>query len=155
MLTEQIQNELKEAQLSRDEIKVSTLRLLLSEIKNAEISEGNALSDEGIISVISKEAKKRKESVLAFRNGGREESAQKEEAELKILEGYLPSQLSIEELTKLVEEAITELEVKGLINEVGAAGLQDMGKVMSSVMGKTKGRADGALVSALVKEKLS
>ena len=146
MLTEQIQNELKEAQLSRDEIKVSTLRLLLSEIKNAEISEGNALSDEGIISVISKEAKKRKESVLAFRSGGREESALKEEAELKILEGYLPSQLSTEELTKLVEDSITE---------VGAVGLQDMGKVMSSVMGKTKGRADGALVSALVKEKLS
>ncbi len=150
MLLDQLQTDLKNAQLSRDEIKVSTLRLLLSEVKNAEIAKGGpavaGLSDEEIISIVQKEAKKRKEAAEAFRSGGREEAAGKEEAELKILESYLPSQLSNEELTKLVEDTITEL---------GASSITDMGKVMGAVMGKTKGQADGGVVSALVKEKLS
>lgn len=146
MLLDQLQTDLKNAQLSRDEIKVSTLRLLLSEIKNAEISKGGILSDEDIIPIVQKEVKKRKEAAEAFRSGGREEAAGKEETELKILESYLPSQLSNEELTKLVEDTI---------NEVGASSIADMGKVMGAVMGKTKGQADGGVVSALVKEKLS
>lgn len=151
MLLDQIQNDLKDAQLARDETRVSTLRLLLSEIKNQEIvlrqSSGRAvLSDEDIISVIGREAKKRKEAILGFRSGGREEAAQKEEAELKVLEGYLPEQMSVEELTKIVEETI---------NEVGATSLADMGKVMGAAMGKVKGRADGNQVSSIVKEKLT
>lgn len=146
MLIEKLPQELKQAQLDRDEIKVSTLRLLLSEVKNAEIAKGHPLLDADIISVIQKEAKKRKEAILAFRNGGREQSALKEEAELKILESYLPAQLSTEELTKLVEDSITE---------IGATTLADMGKVMSKVIGKVAGRADGGTISALVKEKLS
>ncbi len=149
MLLDQIQSNLKQAQLARDEIKVSTLRLLLSEIKNAEIAKGPAnagLADEDIISVVQKEVKKRKEAALAFRNGGREESALKEEAEAKVLESYLPAQISNEELTKIVEEAITE---------VGAKGISDMGKVIGAVMGKVRGRSDGAAVSSIVKEKLT
>lgn len=146
MLLDQLQTDLKNAQLSRDEIKVSTLRLLLSEIKNAEISKGGILSDEDIIPIVQKEVKKRKEAAEAFKSGGREEAAGKEEAELKILESYLPSQLSNEELTKIVLDTI---------NEVGASSIADMGKVMGVVMGKTKGQADGGVVSALVKEKLS
>ncbi len=141
-----LQEDLKQAQLARDEIKVSTLRLLLSEIKNSEIAKGGQLIKEDLILVIQREVKKRKEAILAFRSGGREDSALKEEAELKILEGYLPAQLSNEELTKIVEQTITEL---------GASSIADMGKVIGSVMGKAKGRIDGGSVSALVKEKLS
>lgn len=150
MLTDQIQEELKQAQLARDEVKVSTLRLLLSEVKNAEIflrqSSGHNLSDEDVISVIQKEAKKRKESVASFRSGNREELAQKEEAELKILESYLPLQISDEELTNLVQEAITE---------VGATGMSDMGKVIQIVLAKVKGQVDGSRVSALAKAQLN
>lgn len=144
-MLDKIQNDLRKAQLSRDETKVSTLRLLLSEIHNLEIIK-KTISDQDIISVIAKEVKKRKEAAVGFRAGGREESAQKEEAESKILEVYLPSQLNIEELTKLIEEAITE---------TGVNSLQDLGKVMGAVMSKVAGRADGGTVSQLVKERLS
>ncbi len=146
MLLDQLQADLKNAQLAREEVKVSTLRLLLSEIKNGEISKGANLSDEDIISVIQREVKKRKEAAAGFRSGGREESAVKEESESKTLEAYLPEQLSNEELTKLVEESITEL---------GASSPADMGKVIGAVMGKVKGKAAGGAVSSLVKEKLS
>lgn len=144
-MIDQIQSGLKQAQLDRDEIKVSTLRMLISEINNTKIAKGEDLADSDIISVVQREAKKRKESIEAFRSGGREESALKEEAELKILEGYLPVQLSDEELTKIVEEAI---------NEVGAKSMADMGKVIGLVMGKIAGQADGARVSGIVKERL-
>lgn len=146
MLLDQVQIDLRQAQLGRDELKVSTLRLLLSEIKNAEIAKGAALSDQDIILTIQREVKKRKEAAAGFRQGGRESGAQKEEAELKILEGYLPPQLSNEELTKLVQDTI---------NELGAKTIGDMGKVVGVVMGKVAGRADGTTVSALVKEKLT
>lgn len=144
-MLDKIQSDLKQAQLARDEIKVSTLRLLISEIKNAEIAKGSELADQDIISVIQKEAKKRKEAIAAFRAGGREEAAVKEEAELKVLESYLPAQISNEELTKIVD---------GIINETGATSIQDMGKVMGAAMSKVKGQADGTAVSNLVKERL-
>lgn len=146
MLLDQVQLDLKNAQLARDEIKISTLRLLLSEIRNGEIAKGNQLTDEDVILIIQREVKKRKEAAAGFRQGEREESAQKEELEAKVLETYLPDQLSNEELTKLVDEAI---------NEVGANSVQDMGKVMGVVMGKVGVRSDGGTVSALVKEKLT
>lgn len=148
-MVDKIQDDLKQAQLARDELKTSTLRLLLSEIKNAQIAKGSSgeeLSDQEIISIIQREVKKRKEAILAFRNGGREDQAQKEEAESGILAGYLPSQLSNEELTKIVESTI---------NELGATSIQDMGKVIGAVMGKVKGQTDGGIVSILVKERLS
>lgn len=144
-MVDKLQNDLKAAQLSRDELKVSTLRLLLSEIKNAQIAKNGDLSEEDLISVLQREVKKRKEAATAFRAGTRETEAQKEEAELKILEGYLPSQMSNEELTKLVEDTI---------NEIGASSLQDLGQVMGAVMGKVAGRADGGTVSALVRSAL-
>ncbi len=146
MLTDQIQEELKSAQLARDGVKVSTLRLLISEINNAKIAKGHELSDEEVLEVLGKEAKKRREAAAGFRSGNREEQALKEEAELKILEGYLPTQLSDEELTSMVEQAITE---------VGASSISDMGKVMQAVMGKVKGQADGGRISSIVKQKLS
>lgn len=146
MLYPQIQNDLKNAQLDRDEVKVSALKLLISEIRNKEIEKGTPLSDEDIVSVVQREAKKRKEAAEGFRSGDREDSALKEEAELKILEGYLPEQISTEELTKIVSEVITE---------TGASSMADMGRVIGVVMGRVKGRADGGTVSGLVKERLS
>lgn len=146
MLIDQIQEELKSAQLARDEVKVSTLRLLISEINNTKIAKGHELSDGEVLEVASREAKKRREAAAGFRSGNREGQALKEESELKILESYLPAQMSDEELTQVVEQAITE---------VGASSVSDMGKVMAAVMGKVKGQADGGRVSTLVKEKLT
>jgi len=141
----QILKDLKQAQLSRDKVKVSTLRLLVSEIHNAEIKQG-VLTDQDLISVIQREVKKRREAAEGFRKGGREDSAQKEESEAKILQGYLPSQMTDEELTAVVEQAITE---------VGANSVSDMGKVMGAIMGKVAGQADGTRVSTIVKERLT
>lgn len=145
-MLDRIQNDLKKAQLDRDEVKVATLRLLLSEIHNVQIQKGVEVSDQDISLVLQREAKKRKEAASGFRSGDREEAALKEEAELKILEDYLPSQLTNEELTKIVLDTI---------NELGAITTSDMGKVIGTVMGKVKGRADGETVSNLVKERLS
>lgn len=146
MKVDQLQEDLKQAQLAKDEVKVSTLRLLLAEIKNGEIAKGGSLTGEEIISVIQREVKKRKEAMEGFTAGGRQQAAQVEEAELKILAGYLPAQLPDEELTKIVEAAITE---------VGAGEISDMGKVMGAVMAKVGAGADGGRVSSLVKARLS
>lgn len=141
-----VQEDLKQAQLARDGVKVSTLRLLLSEIKNGEIQKGSDLSEDEVVSIVGREIKKRKEAAHGFRSGDREEQAQKEEAELKVLETYLPAQLSNEQLTKIVEEAISE---------IGAKSITDMGRVMGVVMGRVKGQADGSSISLIVKERLS
>lgn len=146
MLKDQVQNDLKEAQLHKNEVVISTLRLLLSEIRYAEISKGKEAEDEDIVSVIQREIKKRKEAALGFRQGQREEQAIKEEAEARILEKYLPQQLSDEELTKIIEESMTV---------IGAKNIADMGKVIGMVMSKVKGQAEGGRVSVIVKEKLS
>lgn len=143
MTVSNLQDDLKSAQLEKQELRVSTLRLLLSEIHNLEIQKGSELSDTDVISVIQREAKKRKEAIEAFKIGGREEQAQKEEAELKILEEYLPAQLSNEELTEIINQVISE----ALTNK-------DMGAIMKIVMEKVAGRADGGTVSNLVRQKL-
>lgn len=141
-----IKENLKQAMVSRNEIEVSTLRLLLSEINNLRIQKGvEQLEDSDIISVVQRELKKRKEAVEGYRKGNREELAQKEEAEAKVLEKYLPEQLSDEELTKIIEEAITE---------VRAENISDMGRVIGMVMSKVGQGADGGRVSAIVKGKL-
>jgi uncharacterized protein len=141
-----IKEDLKQAQLLRNENSISTLRLLISEINNLKIQKGEeTLPDSDVVSVIQKELKKRREASSEFRKGNREELAQKEEAEAAVLEQYLPDQLSDEELTKFVEDSI---------NEVGAKEIKDMGRVIGVVMSKTAGKADGSRISALVKEKL-
>ncbi|QQG43161.1 MAG: GatB/YqeY domain-containing protein [Candidatus Daviesbacteria bacterium] len=140
-----LQADLKQAQLNREKLVTSTLRLVLSEIHNSEIQTGQSLSQAEIVTIIAREAKKRTEAAEAFKKGGRAEAAEKEEAELKVLQAYLPEQLSTEELTKIVKETITE---------VGATSISDMAKVMSAVMGKVGGKTDGATVSTIVKENL-
>lgn len=146
MLLEQIQADLKEAQLNKEEIKVSTLRMLLSEIHNAQIAKGENLTDQDMVGIIQREVKKRKEATLGFRQGRREESALKEEAEAEILVGYLPKQLSDEELSKIIDEAVSQ---------TGATQISDMGKVIGRVLGKVAGQADGGRISTLVKSKLN
>jgi len=144
-MIDKLQSDLQNAQRSRDSLKVSTLRLLLAEIHNSEIAKTESLSEQEIIGIIQREIKKRREAAAGFMQGKRPEQALKEEDEADILSNYLPKQLSDEELTKIVKETITE---------VGAEDVADMGKVIGMVMGKAKGAADGARVSALVKEKL-
>lgn len=152
MMIAKLQDDLKAAQLSKNELKVSTLRLLLSEIHNLEIllrqssGQEKEISEEDIISVVQREAKKRKEALEAFRKGGREVKAQQEETELKILAEYLPAQMTNEELTQVIDQAKLEL---------GAKSIADLGKVMAKVMARVAGRADGSLVSSLVRQKLS
>lgn len=145
MLQSSLQEDLHQAQLDKDEVKVSTLRLLLSEIKYSEIEKRQELSDEDILKVISQEVKKRKESIQAYKAGNREDLASKEEAEAAILQKYLPEQLSDEELEQIVGE---------LIVEVGATTISQMGQVMGKVMAKVGSKADGGRVSSMVKAKL-
>ena len=162
MLKEKLQNDVKEALKSGDALKRLVLSLVLSAIKSkelekrsklsktesdpAKLEELSKLSDEDIIEVISSEIKKRKEAIEQYQKGGREELAQKEKNELNTLMGYMPEQIS--------EEAVRE-EVKKVITKVGAVGIKDMGKVIGGVMVQVKGKADGQMVSRIVKEELS
>ncbi len=146
MLIDDLHNDLKKAQIEKEAVKVETLRLLLSELIYGRITKGEDLTDSDIINIIVREVKKRKEAAEGFRKGGREDAALKEESEAEVLMAYLPKQLSDEELTAVVEEAI---------NNTGASSISDMGKVIGVVMGKVQGKADGGRVSALVKQKLT
>ena len=149
MLKDKIQEDLKQAMMAKDELKLSTVRMLKSAIQYHEIQKGGAgyeATDEDVIEVIGREVKKRNEAIELYKKGRREELAQKEEKELEILKTYLPEQMSEDEIRKLVQETISS---------TGASGIQDMGKVMGALMPKVKGRADSSFVSTLVKEKLS
>ena len=145
-LFQKLQEEMKSSLKSGDKERLSVIRMLISEIKKAQIDAKRELTDEEIIKILQKYAKQRKESIKQYREAGREDLAQKEEAELKVVSEFLPEALSEEEIEKIVEETI---------REVGASSMKDMGKVMKSVMEKVKGRADGSIVSKIVKEKLS
>ena len=141
-----IQLDLVESLKQKEEVKTSTLRLVISEVNNAKIKKGKDLEDEEILEVIKKEAKKRQESIAAFKQGERADLAEKEEKELAILKTYLPEPISDEELLKIVDSQISE---------VGARDMKDLGKVMSAVLSKVKGRAEGSAVAIIVKSKLS
>jgi hypothetical protein len=142
-LKEQIDADYKAAMKARDDLKVSVLRLLRSAIHNAEIDKQRALTDDEILGVIQSEVQKRHESIEAFQQGGRQDLVEREQAELAILESYLPKALTREELEALVRETV---------REVGALSVRDMGKVMSALMPKVRGRADEREVSNLVRQ---
>lgn len=129
-----------------EKAKVSTLRFLSAEIKNVAIEKRRELTDDDILDVIGRQARRRLDSIEQFRAGGREDLVAKETFELGLLRTYLPAELSAAELSAIVKEAIAA---------TGAKGERDMGKVMAAVMPKTKGRADGKKVSQLVKECLA
>lgn len=148
-LKEKINTDLKNSLLNRDELRTSTLRMLIASIKNFEIAKGGAgysANDEEVLVVIQKEVKQRQESIESFRLGKREDLVQKETQEREILKSYLPPQLSVEEIRALV---------KGAAGQCGASSLSEMGKVMSVLMPQIKGKADDSLVSKIVKEELS
>ncbi|MFT4262186.1 MAG: GatB/YqeY domain-containing protein [Nocardioides sp.] len=144
-----LRTDLTAAMKARDEIRSSTLRMVLAAITNAEVAGKQAveLSDEQIVTVLASEAKKRREAAVAFADGGREESAAKELAEAAVIADYLPEQLSPAEIEALVTETIAELGVAG-------DGMRAMGRVMGALQPKVKGRADGGAVSAEVKRQL-
>ena len=141
-----IQKDLTDSLKQKNEIKTSTLRLVIAAVNNAKIAKGGELEDEEIIEVIAKEAKKRQESITAFKTGNRGDLAEREEKELSILKDYLPAEISKDELSKIVDSAIAE---------VGARDIKDLGKIMSAVLSEVKGRAEGSAVAAIVKSKLS
>ena len=150
-LKDQLKLDLTQSLKDQDAIKSSTLRMALTAITNEEVSgkEAKVLSDTEVLSVLTKEAKKRKESVEAFNQANRKDLADKEAQELTVLEKYLPTALTEDELNKIIDEAIAEAKASG------AEGMKAMGVVMKIVQPKTVGRTDGALLAAKVKEKLN
>lgn len=147
-LVEQLQADLTAAMKARDTATTSTLRMVMAAVKNARVAPGQEgeISDEQALDLLSKESKKRREAIEAYQGAGRDELAAKEQAELEVIQRYLPQPLSEEEIAAIVDEAIAA---------TGAGGPSDMGKVMGAVTPKTKGRADGRVVSALVKDRLA
>ena len=143
-LKDKIQEDIKVSLKAGDQVRSLTLRMLLSAMVNKE-KEGKKVTEEQFLDVVSSEAKKRREAREAFLKGERPELAEKEEAELEVLLLYLPEQLTEEEIRALVKEAV---------QKTGAKSVKDMGKVMGELAPQTKGKADGALVSKIVKESL-
>jgi len=145
-LKDQLDADLKSSMREKDTVKLSVIRMLKSAVKYREIEAMKPLDEAGVLQVISAEIKRHKDSVEQFRAGNRPELVAKEEAELAILAGYLPAQLGEAELKALVEAAVVKS---------GASGPRDMGAVMKALLPEVQGKADGKLVSELVKARLS
>jgi len=146
MLIARIEAELQEARRARDDTRRDALSLILSELRSAEKDLQRGLSELEELQVLQRERKKRLEAAEAFRAAGRDEQADAEEDELAVLEEFMPSPLSEDELEEIIDDAIAE---------VGATSLRDLGRVMKDVMPQVAGRADGGAVSQLVREKLA
>jgi len=144
-LKQKLTSDLKQAMRDRDKVKLSVIRLVMAAIKNAEIARQTTLDDADILGIIAKEARQRRESVEAFRQGNRQDLVVQEEAELTLLQGYLPQQISREEIMA---------EARRVIEEVGAQGPGDKGKVMPKLISQLKGKADGREINAVVTELL-
>ena len=147
-IKEKLHSDLTEAIRSRDEITSGTIRMVLTAITNEEVAgkEARVLSDDEVITVLSREGKKRREAAEAFENAGRADKAALEKSEGEVIAKYLPAQLSEADIVAIIAEAIAS---------TGAAGPADMGKVMGAVKPKIAGKADGGVVSALVKAALN
>lgn len=144
-LKEQLNEDMKQAMKSGEKLRLSTIRLLLSEIKNAEIRKRGELSEDETRGVVAKEIRRRKEAIEGFTKGNRQDLVDKETLELILLQAYLPEQISPDELERIIKETIEEVE---------ASSPSDLGKVMGSLMPRVKGRADGKLVNRLALEML-
>ena len=144
-LRDELEGGLKQALKSGDRVAVSAIRLSLSEIKNAVIDKRRPLEDNEVVNILRSGVKKRQESIEMFGKGGRQDLIDKEAAEIKVLEGFLPAGLPAAELEALVAAAIAE---------TGAASMKDIGKVMKCVLPRVAGRADGAEVNKLIRAKL-
>ena len=144
-LKERIQEDMKHAMRAAEKERLATVRLILAAIKQREVDERIALDDAQVLGVLEKMVKQRKESVVQFQAGNRPDLVEKESAEITLLQGYMPSQLSDADVDALIGEAIAS---------TGASSIKDMGKVMGIVKGKAQGRADMAAVGAKIKAKL-
>lgn len=144
-LKERLQEDLKSSMKNKETVKKSVITLIRASIKQFEVDNRVELNDEEIIDVISKQLKQRNDALDEFKKANREDLVSETEAEIKVLKEYLPQQLSEEELEVIVKETISE---------VGATSMKDMGKIMSVIQPKTKGRADGKLINKLVKANL-
>ena len=145
-LKRRLMDDLKQAMKGGDKVKLSVIRMVMSAIKNAEIARQASLDDADILGILAKEARQRQESIDAFRQGNRQELVAQEEAELAVLQGYLPQQISREEIIA---------EARRVIEEVGAQGPGDKGKVMPKLIAQLKGKADGREINAVVTELLA
>lgn len=148
-LKTKLREELKQSMLARNAEKTSVLRMLISAITYYEIQKGGAgyeATDEDVLSVIAKEAKQRKDSIEEFKKANRPELAEKETKELEMLQAYLPAQMAEDQIHEIVKQTISEM---------GATSVAEMGKVMGALMPRVKGKADGGLVSKIVRESLS
>ena len=145
-LIEELEDDVRDAMRAGDAARRDALRLILASLKSAEKDLLRPLSEEEELQVLQRERKKRIEAAEAFRGGGREEQAAKEEAELAVLEEFMPEPLAEEELERILDDAIAEN---------GATSMRDMGRVMKDVMPQIAGRADGAAVSQMLREKLA
>ena len=144
-LKQKLADDLKQAMKDGDKVKRSAIRLAMAAIKNAEIARQAALEDGDILGVITKEVRQRKESIEAFKQGGRQDLVAIEEAEMAVLEQYLPQQMSRDEITA---------EARRVIEEVGAESIRDKGKVMPPLIARLKGKADGRDINEVVTELL-
>jgi len=145
-LKEQLTEAMKTAMKARDNLRLSAVRMVLSALKNREIDQLKEIDDQGTIEVISTLVKQRRESIRLYQEGNRPELAEKEEAELNILLGFLPVQMDITEINGLVSR---------IIHEIDAQGMKDMGRVMKAVTPLTAGKADGRVVSDAVRSRLA
>lgn len=145
-ILEQLNEDMKTAMRAKEREKLTTIRMIKASIQNEEIKKGQELDEEEVLAILSREKKQRLESYAEFEKAGREDLTEKLKVELEVVDQYLPEQLSDDEVRALVEESI---------EEVGAESMQDMGTVMSNVMPKLQGRADGSQVNTLVRELLS
>lgn len=144
-LKQKLNDDLRQALRDRDKCRSSVLRLLLAAIHNTEIARRASLEDTDILGAIAKEAKQRKESIEAFKQGNRPDLVAQEEAELAILQGYLPQQMSRQEIVEAARK---------VIEETGACGPRDKGKVMGKLIPQLKGKAEGQLINQVVSELL-
>ena len=145
-LIAQLEDEVKQAMLAREDDRRDALRLILNSLRAAEKDLQRPLTEDEELQVLQRERKRRVEAAEAFRAGGREEQAEDEEYELEVLAEFMPEQMSEEEIEEIIDD---------VISEVGATNIRDMGRVMAGVMHQVSGRADGSTVSQLVKEKLA
>jgi len=145
-LKQKLSEDLKQAMRSGDVLKKSTIRMLMAAINNAEIARQAKMEDGDIFGVISKEIRQRRESIEAFKQGNRQDLVDKEAAEIEVLQGYLPQQLTREEIVEAARKVVAE---------VGAEGPGDKGKVMPKLIAQLKGRADGREINEVVSELLS
>ena len=145
-LKEKLLSSMKEAMKSKDSVKLGTIRSVISAVKNKEIDLKNELSEEEILAIVSREVKKRKEAAVLYEKGNRPELKDKEIQEMQILQTYLPEQVSEKDLRRRIQE---------VIDETGAEGMKDFGKIMKTLVPEFKGKADNSLIKELANEYLN